>query len=294
MLKKINLEKFSQIPVLKYKKIIFNVYNFNHENLNFSHTEKFLKAISQYEKVLIERTEQQMILNIIFEENCLKNKNLRIYEDIAWHFYSQCLLTKYINSKDFIISFPQLFNRDIHFNSKEEDIEAIFSLNSSEDQQGNLIEYLEKNNPNSNKIKDKIYNLEDIKLDVALLPRKININPINTINSVNYIDYKNINSERKIFNIDENEYRPIDIGKYKSTVCGGSFDHAHIGHNLLLTTASLLSSDMIYVGLTSNKMVSKKDDQFILQPFELREMKIRKALNHIGYKKNIRVKQKIE
>ena len=77
----------------------------------------------------------------------LKNKNLRIYEDIAWHFYSQCLLTKYINSKDFIISFPQLFNRDIHFNSKEEDIEAIFSLNSSEDQQGNLIVYLEKNFP---------------------------------------------------------------------------------------------------------------------------------------------------
>ena len=82
----------------------------------------------------------------------------------------------------------------------------------------------------------------------------------------------------------------MEIGKYKKTVVGGSFDHAHIGHNLLLTTASLTTSDLIYVGLTSNKMVSKKDEEYILQPFELREMKIRKVLNHIGYNKNIKVK----
>lgn len=269
----LNLDKFSQIPVLKFKKIIFNVYNFNPETAS----DKFLKAISLYEKLLIERTEQQMILNILFDDKILNNKNLRIFEDIAWHFYSQCLLTKYINSKDFIISFPQLFNREIHFNSREEDIEAIFSLNSQEEQEGKLIEYLEKNNPNYRKILDKIYNLENIKMDVDLLPRKKNISK------------ENKNS--KIFELDEKEYNSIPIGSYGTTVIGGSFDHAHIGHNLLLTTASLLTKDMIYLGLTSNKMVSKKDDQFILQPFEQREMKIRKALNHIGYNKNIRVIQ---
>ncbi len=41
-------------------------------------------------------------------------------------------------------------------------------------------------------------------------------------------------------------------------------------------------------------MVSKKDEEYILQPFEQREMKIRKILNHIshiGYDKNIKVLQ---
>ena len=305
MKRKINLEKFSQIPVLHFKKILFNIYNFNLNNIN----ESILNTISLYEKILIERTEQQIIMNIIFNQNSLDFKNLRKYEDVAWYFYNEGLQTKYINSKDFIISFPQLFGRDFHFNSKEEDIEAIFSLNSGIEEEGKLVEYLEKHNPNSSKIKDKLYDLENIKLDVCLLPRRNNIeifknyfknfNFIKNENSAaEFTSNKNKNSNFKQENnnyncsdiFDKAEYPPLEIGKYKKTVVGGSFDHAHIGHNLLLTTASLTTSDLIYVGLTSNKMVSKKDEEYILQPFELREMKIRKVLNHIGYNKNIKVK----
>jgi len=304
MKKQISLEKFSQIPVLHYKKILFNIYNFNLNDIN----ENILNTISLYEKILIERTEQQIIMNINFHKNSLNFQNLRRYEECAWYFYNQGLQTKYINSKDFIISFPQLFGRDFHFNSKEEDIEAIFSLNSGIEEEGGLIEYLEKYNPNARKIKDKIYNLENIELDVCLLPRR-NTNLMGLFedkntSSLNVLKKKNIENDEQIKfknnessldlnksgKIERSKYPPIKIGKYKKTVVGGSFDHAHIGHNLLLTTASLLTSDLIYIGLTSNKMVSKKDEEYILQPFEQREMKIRKVLNHIGYDKNIKVK----
>lgn len=257
---------------------------------------------------MIERTEQQIVMNIIFDQNSLDYKNLRRYEDVAWYFYNEGLQTKYINSKDFIISFPQLFGRDFHFNSKEEDIEAIFSLNSGEEEEGKLVEYLEKHNPKAKRIKDKLYNLENIKLDVCLLPRRnLNNMKILTENNHNNSSESQSYSRRKSLNfftnsllddknslkadeLDRSQYPPIEIGKYRRTVVGGSFDHAHIGHNLLLTTASLVTSDLIYVGLTSNKMVSKKDDEYILQPFEQREMKIRKVLSHIGFDKNIKVK----
>jgi hypothetical protein len=289
MKKRLNLEKFSQIPVLHYKKILFNIYNINLSSIN----ENILNTISLYEKILLERTEQQIIMNIVFNKSSLDYKNLRRFEDVAWYFYNEGLQTKYINSKDFIISFPQLFGRDLHFNSKEDDIEAIFSLNSREDEEGKLVEYLEKHNPNANKIKDKIYNLENIKMDVCLLPRRnlnnMNIFTNNNLNSFNNLTCNSENKNLKTEEIQRSQYPPIEIGKYRKAVVGGSFDHAHIGHNLLLTTASLVTSDLIYVGLTSNKMVSKKDEEYILQPFEQREMKIRKVLGHIGYDKNIKV-----
>jgi len=297
MRRRFNLEKFSQIPVLHYKKILFNIYNLNLNNIS----ENILNTISLYEKILIERTEQQIIMNIEFKKDCLDFNNLRKYEDIAWYFYNEGLKTKYINSKDFIISFPQLFKRDNYFNSKEEDIEAIFSLNSGKDEEEKLVEYLEKYNFNANKIKDKIYNLENIELDVCLLPRRKfdirdifpNFNKDIFLNrNISKNDYtKDQISDLDIKNnlTDNSQYPPIEIGKYRKTVVGGSFDHAHIGHNLLLTTASLLTSDLIYIGLSSNKMVSKKDEEYILQPFEQREMKIRKILNHIGFDKNIKV-----
>lgn len=307
MKKRLSLEKFSQIPVLHFKKILFNIYNFNLNSIK----ENTLNTISLYEKILLERTEQQIVMNIIFDQSSLDFKNLRRYEDVAWYFYNEGLQTKYINSKDFIISFPQLFGRDFNFNSKEDDIEAIFSLNSSEDQEGKLVEYLEKHNPNARRIKDKIYNLENIKLDVCLLPRRrLNDMKILTDNNHNKLSYSSKDSFQENYRnslnmicnsfsddknlkaeeIDRSQYPPLEIGKFRKTVVGGSFDHAHIGHNLLLTTASLVTSDLIYVGLTSNKMVSKKDEEYILQPFEQREMKIRKVLSHIGYDKNIKVK----
>ncbi len=280
MRRRFNLEKFSQIPVLHYKKILFNIYNLNLNNIS----ENILNTISLYEKILIERTEQQIIMNIEFKKDCLDFNNLRKYEDIAWYFYNEGLKTKYINSKDFIISFPQLFKRDNYFNSKEEDIEAIFSLNSGKDEEEKLVEYLEKYNFNANKIKDKIYNLENIELDVCLLPRRKfdirdifpNFNKDIFLNrNISKNDYtKDQISDLDIKNnlTDNSQYPPIEIGKYRKTVVGGSFDHAHIGHNLLLTTASLLTSDLIYIGLSSNKMVSKKDEEYILQPFEQREI----------------------
>lgn len=306
MKKKLTIEKFSQIPVLHFKKILFNIYNFSFHNIN----EGLLNTISLYEKLLIERTEQQMIMNIIFNKKCLDLKNLRKYEDLAWYFYNEGLQTKYINSKDFIISFPQLFNRDFNFNSKEDDIEAIFSLNASSDDEGKLVEYLEIHNSNARRIKDNLYNLENIKLDVCLLPRRNNIEIIKSSkNLISYFCQYNLNRDQDHFNKNKPtnnpnesghkessealkflEYPSLEVRKYKKTVVGGSFDHAHIGHNLLLTTASLLASEEIYIGLTSHRMISKKDEEYVLQPFELREMKIRKVLNHIGFNRNVKVK----
>lgn len=271
MKNKISLNKFSQIPLLYYKKVVFNVHNFDINNLN----KNILSQICLFEKLLIERTEQQIVMNIIFDKNCLKIKDLRKYEDIAWFFYNEGLLTKYINSKDFVISFPQLFNKVANFNCIEEDIEAIFSYNSTEKDDGELISFLEKNNSNANKLKDKIFKIEDIQTDVSLLKRKTPMP----------------NLKENLIEIEKSGYSSIEIGKYKKVAFGGSFDHAHIGHNLLLTTAALASNDNLFIGVTSNEMLKVKDKEYILQPFEQRVEKVKKIINLIGFDKKIEVSE---
>eukprot|EP00043_Microstomoeca_roanoka_P012504 m.121056 g.121056 ORF g.121056 m.121056 type:complete len:160 (+) comp15516_c0_seq1:127-606(+) len=40
------------------------------------------------------------------------------------------------------------------------------------------------------------------------------------------------------------------IGQYKHSCLGGSFDHLHAGHKILLTAAALVTSDTVHIGIS--------------------------------------------
>ena len=52
----------------------------------------------------------------------------------------------------------------------------------------------------------------------------------------------------KIAIINENDDKLL-LNKYKQSVFGGTFDHLHSGHKVLITIASLVASDTLYIGL---------------------------------------------
>lgn len=52
---------------------------------------------------------------------------------------------------------------------------------------------------------------------------------------------------------------------------GGTFDHMHLGHKLLLTQACLLTKDVLHVGVTGDNLLQKKAYSEFLESFEKRK-----------------------
>ena len=51
---------------------------------------------------------------------------------------------------------------------------------------------------------------------------------------------------------------------------GGTFDHMHLGHKLLLTQACLLTKDVLHIGVTGDALLVKKAYAEYLEPFAVR------------------------
>lgn len=49
-----------------------------------------------------------------------------------------------------------------------------------------------------------------------------------------------------------------DLFVFKQTCMGGTFDHMHLGHKLLLTQAALLTTDVLHIGITGDQLLLKK------------------------------------
>lgn len=58
---------------------------------------------------------------------------------------------------------------------------------------------------------------------------------------------------------------------YRFAAVGGTFDHLHSGHKLLLTTAALYSTDKLRCGVTGDALLTKKKFAEMLQPIEQRK-----------------------
>eukprot|EP00761_Pharyngomonas_kirbyi_P001347 gb/GECH01001351.1/.p1 GENE.gb/GECH01001351.1/~~gb/GECH01001351.1/.p1 ORF type:complete len:340 (+),score=75.60 gb/GECH01001351.1/:1-1020(+) len=62
----------------------------------------------------------------------------------------------------------------------------------------------------------------------------------------------------------------VVMNQYKRGALGGTFDHMHIGHKLLLTQAALAIQEELVIGITSGELLKNKSFASVLFPFEKR------------------------
>lgn len=55
---------------------------------------------------------------------------------------------------------------------------------------------------------------------------------------------------------------------------GGTFDHMHLGHKLLLTQACLVTNDVLHIGVTGDALLQKKAYAEFLEPFDTRKRRV--------------------
>eukprot|EP00352_Strombidinopsis_acuminata_P007857 CAMPEP_0176370984 /NCGR_PEP_ID=MMETSP0126-20121128/24380_1 /TAXON_ID=141414 ORGANISM="Strombidinopsis acuminatum, Strain SPMC142" /NCGR_SAMPLE_ID=MMETSP0126 /ASSEMBLY_ACC=CAM_ASM_000229 /LENGTH=163 /DNA_ID=CAMNT_0017730259 /DNA_START=427 /DNA_END=916 /DNA_ORIENTATION=- len=63
---------------------------------------------------------------------------------------------------------------------------------------------------------------------------------------------------------------------------GGTFDHMHLGHRLLLTQAALVTKKKLFCGVTSDILLSKKVHSDLIEPFEKRKQSVIDFLNALN------------
>lgn len=70
---------------------------------------------------------------------------------------------------------------------------------------------------------------------------------------------------------------------YQYVACGGTFDHLHSGHKLLLSTAVLFATDRLRVGVTGDALLQKKKFSSHLQPYGTRRAHVEQFLRKIRH-----------
>lgn len=68
---------------------------------------------------------------------------------------------------------------------------------------------------------------------------------------------------------------------YRNVVIGGTFDHIHAGHKILLTNAILRCQKKLTIGLTKQEMLKKKRLADLIQPLEVREQLLRELCTEL-------------
>lgn len=68
---------------------------------------------------------------------------------------------------------------------------------------------------------------------------------------------------------------------YNEVVLGGTFDHIHSGHRLLLAVASLLCEERITIGLSDGPLLHRKFLKELIEPFQERRKKLQDFLNDV-------------
>ena len=67
--------------------------------------------------------------------------------------------------------------------------------------------------------------------------------------------------------------------QYPVVAIGGTFDHLHAGHKILLSCAAFLTTKKLIVGISAENLLTKKQYSDLLEPLEKRTQKTREFLN---------------
>lgn len=59
--------------------------------------------------------------------------------------------------------------------------------------------------------------------------------------------------------------------QFKNVAVGGTFDRLHAGHRLLLAATALVSTERIFIGITSDKLLANKRNKELLETYDKRE-----------------------
>lgn len=59
--------------------------------------------------------------------------------------------------------------------------------------------------------------------------------------------------------------------QHESVCMGGTFDHMHLGHRLLLTQACLVTRGVLHCGVTSDTLLTKKAYASLIEPYAARQ-----------------------
>jgi pantetheine-phosphate adenylyltransferase len=66
---------------------------------------------------------------------------------------------------------------------------------------------------------------------------------------------------------------------YPVVALGGTFDHLHPGHKILLSMGAWIASEKLIVGVTSSTLLTKKPNAHLVEPLEVRMQNVRDFLN---------------
>lgn len=79
----------------------------------------------------------------------------------------------------------------------------------------------------------------------------------------------------------DHDMNGICLQTYKEVVLGGTFDHMHSGHRLLLAAASLLCEQRITVGLSEGPLLQRKILKELIEPFQDRKRNLQEFMEDV-------------
>ncbi|EGW32748.1 uncharacterized protein SPAPADRAFT_54772 [Spathaspora passalidarum NRRL Y-27907] len=76
-------------------------------------------------------------------------------------------------------------------------------------------------------------------------------------------------------------------GQFDVAAVGGTFDHIHDGHKILLSVSAFLTKRKLIIGITGNELLKNKKYHEVLQPFAERQASVQTFLNLIVASRHI-------
>ncbi|KAL4538440.1 hypothetical protein Ndes2526B_g03257 [Nannochloris sp. 'desiccata'] len=76
--------------------------------------------------------------------------------------------------------------------------------------------------------------------------------------------------------------------QFRNVAVGGTFDRLHAGHRLLLAATALVATEGIYVGVASDRLLIKKKNKELLEPYTVREVAAVEYMQRINPKVMVR------